>query len=115
MGDTILPTDNSDRTTGPFAESHTSASPSTAFSPENTELRPLATPMVWSNQSLLDDHNTTATRTFCNNPWDLLLANPLLFGRPQVWEHSVSFLDEGIDSGTFMIHNCGLEIEITQS
>lgn len=117
VGDTVLPTDidNSDRTTGAFAETHTNASPSTSFSPEDPVLRPLAASFAWSHQSLLDNYNTVATPTFCSNPRDLLLANPSLFGHPQIWEHPVSFLDERIDSGTFMIQNRGLEQDITQT
>ena len=47
--------------------------------------------------------------------WVLLLANPLLLGHPQFWEHPVSVCDEGIDSRTFIIQNYGPQLDATQS
>jgi hypothetical protein len=68
-----------------------------------------------SNQSPLGGHNTVATSIFLPSARDLLLADPLLLSHPQVWEHQVSLFDKGIDSGTFMAQNYGLDVNVTQS
>lgn len=54
---------------------------------------------------------------FLADDWNLLLADPLLLGHPQLWEYLVPPLDERIDSGAPMIQNYdqGLDVDVTQS
>ena len=52
---------------------------------------------------------------FFPEDWNLLLANPLLLGHPQFWEHPVSVFDEGLDNCTFIIQNYGPHVDSTQS
>jgi len=42
-------------------------------------------------------------------------ANSLLLSHPQVWEHPVSLVDEGIDGSTLTIRNPGLDVDVPQS
>jgi len=51
---------------------------------------------------------------FLPGAWDRHLANSLLLSHPRVWEHPVSFVDEGMDSSTHMIQNHGLDVDVTQ-
>jgi len=74
----------------------------------------LVAPLALSDQSPLDGHNTVPTLMFLPGAWDPHLANSLLLSHPQVWEHPVSLVDEGIDSSTLMIQNPGLDVDITQ-
>ena len=107
--------DTSNRTAGNFLEAHISTITSTAVSPRNAALSPLVALPPSSNQSQLDSHSTVATSTICPGDWCLLLDNPLLFDHLQDWEHPVSLFDDGIDSGTLMMQNNGLYMDITQS
>ena len=74
----------------------------------------LVAPLAQSNQSPLNGHNTVPTPMFLPGAWDRHLANSLLLSHPQVWEHPVSFVDEGIDSGTHMVQNRGLDVGVTR-
>ena len=98
-----LDTDGSNGTAGNLLEAHISTTTSTAVSPRNTALSPLVALLpLLSNQSQVDSHSTVATSTFFPGDWCLLLDNPRLF-------------DEGIDSGTLMMRDVGLYVDITQS
>ena len=96
---------------------HSSTGIYTAFPPEDTALNQLVAPLAQSNQSPVDSHDTMATPNLLPEDWYLCLANPLLLGHPQVWEHSVSLFDEGIDSGTPMIQNYdyGPDVDVPRS
>ena len=89
----------------------------TALPPENMPQNLLVAPLARSNQSPLDGHNTMATPIFLPEDWELFLANLLLLGHLQVWDHPVSLFDEGIDSGTSMVQNYdnGLDVDVTRS
>ena len=110
-----LKTDGSDRAAGNILEAHISTTTSTAVSPRNTALSPLVALPALSSQPQLDRHSTVAISTLPPDDGYLLLENPLLFGHLQDWEHQVSLFDEGIDSGTLMMQNNGLYMDITQS